>query len=407
MEEHGLPLHFREVIGAIYKGAMGRVRGAFGEVSEPFPINRGVLQGDILSPVLFIMCLNSIWMRSELPPDGWQITEDWLLSEISYADDIVLIETTTSTTQERLQRLGDISLSTASMSISIPKTMHMTVVKAKKTSPTTLVEATEISKFHCDICNRGFPTIRGVSSHKRFCRGSVEEELANPRGRKYQKADKIIKFNKRSALVEADPKVVYNGLPLNNVHQFRYLGSQTEASGGCELELEYRIGYASGAFKAHSGIWKNMIFCLDFKIRLFKVCILSILLYGCESWKMTRKMVRNLRGFTARCFARITNVRVAAMEDVVHYVDVILMVERRRWKWLGHAIRMSKSRNPYRCLDLLDYQPGSLLAHLPLNLRNIDNRFLVASNRTDWMERTFLDRITLKTLLMQYPVGAN
>ena len=163
---------------------------------------------------------------------------------------------------------------------------------------------------------------------------------------------------------------------------------------------------ASGAFKAHSGIWKNMIFCLDFKIRLFKVCILSILLYGCESWKMTRKMVRNLRGFTARCFARITNVRVAAMEDVVHYVDVILMVERRRWKWLGHAIRMSKSRNPYRCLDLLDYQPGSLLAHLPLNLRNIDNRFLVASNRTDWM-RTFLDRITLKTLLMQYPVGAN
>jgi hypothetical protein len=70
MEEHGLPLKIREVIGAMDKNAMGRVRGSFGAKSEPFSIKRGVLQGDILNPVLFIMCLNFIWYRCEEPNDG-------------------------------------------------------------------------------------------------------------------------------------------------------------------------------------------------------------------------------------------------------------------------------------------------------------------------------------------------
>ena len=77
------------------------------------------------------------------------------------------------------------------------------------------------------------------------------------------------------------------------------------------------------------------------------------------------------------------------------YVNVIEMIEKRRWKWLGHVIRMNPTRNPHRCLSILDYSAGSLLAHLNLNMRDLHMRIKLAQNRTEWMTVTYLSRITL------------
>jgi hypothetical protein len=35
-------------------------------------------------------------------------------------------------------------------------------------------------------------------------------------------------------------------------------------------------------------------------------------------------------------------------------INVIDMIEKRRWKWLGHVIRMNSLRNPLQCLTILD-----------------------------------------------------
>jgi hypothetical protein len=51
-------------------------------------------------------------------------------------------------------------------------------------------------------------------------------------------------------------------------------------------------------------------------------------------------------------------------------IDVIWYIDKRRWQWLGHVLRMSSDRNPHRALELLKPSPGSLLAHLNLELRS-------------------------------------
>ena len=33
------------------------------------------IEGDILSPLLFLVCLKSIWKRAVIPGDGWQVTQ--------------------------------------------------------------------------------------------------------------------------------------------------------------------------------------------------------------------------------------------------------------------------------------------------------------------------------------------
>ena len=88
------------------------------------------------------------------------------------------------------------------------------------------------------------------------------------------------------------------------------------------------------------------------------------------------------------------------MSIVLSQINVIDIIEKRRWKWLGHVIRMDKKRNPYKCLSIIDNSPGSLLAHLPLNIRNLDSRNLAAQDRSEWMNKTFFRRITLN---MQCP----
>jgi len=77
--------------------------------------------------------------------------------------------------------------------------------------------------------------------------------------------------------------------------------------GSDEDEVEDRVAKSQGAFISFSGIWRDRNCPLELKIRLFNVYILSILLYGCESWKVTKKILCNVRGFTARCYARMVD----------------------------------------------------------------------------------------------------
>ena len=38
-------------------------------------------------------------------------------------------------------------------------------------------------------------------------------------------------------------------------------------------------------------------------------------------------------------------------------------IDRRRWQWLGHVLRMSPDRNAHKALKLLDFEHGSLVHH--------------------------------------------
>jgi rRNA maturation endonuclease Nob1 len=54
-------------------------------------------------------------------------------------------------------------------------------------------------------------------------------------------------------------------------------------------------------------------------------------------------------------------------------------------------------RNPHQCLIVLDdFRTDNLLAHLPLNIRSVASRSEAAKN-TDWMTKTYFERISLNT----------
>ena len=60
---------------------------------ESFQIDRGVLQGDITSPLFFILALELLLTRHDTPTPGSGVSlADTLIRLLGYADDVVVAE---------------------------------------------------------------------------------------------------------------------------------------------------------------------------------------------------------------------------------------------------------------------------------------------------------------------------
>ena len=81
----------------------------------------------------------------------------------------------------------------------------------------------------------------------------------------------------------------------------------------------------------------------------------------------------------------------ARYSEAMCHIDIIYLIDRRRWQWLGHVLRMSPDRNAHKALNLLDFEPVSLLRHLPSYYHNLDSAIELARDRKNG--KKFLKRI--------------
>ena len=75
--------------------------------------------------------------------------------------------------------------------------------------------------------------------------------------------------------------------PLPYTDQITYLGYTVRHDGGAGSDNSNRIGKARNAFKMLSPVWKSQQYKTHTKLKLYKSCVVSIVLYGSECWRMT------------------------------------------------------------------------------------------------------------------------
>ena len=75
-----------------------------------------------------------------------------------------------------------------------------------------------------------------------------------------------------------------DGRELEDDESFVYLGAIVCTSGGAEEDIGARLGKARTAYNKLRTVWKNNQFSRMTKIRIFKSNVISVLLYGCETW---------------------------------------------------------------------------------------------------------------------------
>ena len=81
---------------------------------------------------------------------------------------------------------------------------------------------------------------------------------------------------------------------LLNGNAIEEAGSMMSTSGDGEEEILARISKGSQAFASLQSTWRSRNISQKTKIRSFKSNVLSTLLYGAESWKMTKTISHKL-----------------------------------------------------------------------------------------------------------------
>jgi hypothetical protein len=147
--------------------------------------------------------------------------------------------------------------------------------------------------------------------------------------------------------VNVDKKVNINinGQDVEEVESFSYLGSVMTKDGGAEADIRSRLGKARGVFARLRPIWRSSQYRRETKLRIYQSCVIPVVLYGSECWRMTEKDSSTLAAFHTSCLRKICRIfwpeTISNKEllKMTRQEDLRDTIKRRRWRWIGHALR--------------------------------------------------------------------
>ena len=129
------------------------------------------------------------------------------------------------------------------------------------------------------------------------------------------------------------------GTPLKLVDKFTYLGSSVEST---EKDIETRLAKAWTAINRLSIIWKSDL-TDKMKRSFFQAAVTSILLYGCTTWTLTKRLEKKLDGNYTRMLCAILN-RSWRQQPTRHQLyghlpPIMKTIQVRRARHAGHCWR--------------------------------------------------------------------
>ena len=144
-----------------------------------------------------------------------------------------------------------------------------------------------------------------------------------------------------------------NGTPLKLGDKFTYLGSSVAST---EKDIDTRLTKAWTAINRLSITWKSDL-TDKMKRSFFQAAVASILLYGCTTWTLTKRLEKKLDGNYTRMLRAILikswRQHPTKHQLYDHLLPITKTIQVRRARHAGHCWR---SRNELIC-DVLLWTP--------------------------------------------------
>ena len=123
------------------------------------------------------------------------------------------------------------------------------------------------------------------------------------------------------------------------VSDYVYLGSYISSS---EKDFNTRKGKAWAACNAMNKIWSSNL-DNNFKLKIFKAAIEPILMYGSETWTLSKKLEKRLDGTYTRLLMRVQNISWKSHPTKTFIYNslppISSLVQSRRVQFAGHCCR--------------------------------------------------------------------
>ena len=148
------------------------------------------------------------------------------------------------------------------------------------------------------------------------------------------------------------------GEDVEVVERFTYLGSDIHVSTGCESEVNKLLGRVWGVMDSlDNGVWCCWYLCGRTKVRVFRSLVLPVLLYGGETWTLTRDLRWGLNPFGTRSLQRILGYRwsdFVSNEQLLRETQmrfVTCIVHEYQLQLYGHVARFPDADPAHRILS--------------------------------------------------------
>ena len=145
--------------------------------------------------------------------------------------------------------------------------------------------------------------------------------------------------------------VMLNGEALEEVDQFKYLGSVIAANGGVEADVHHRVNEGCKVLGAMKGVMKYRGLGMNVKKVLYEKVVVPTVMYSSESWGMKVTERQKLSVFEMKCLRSMTGVswldrvrnkvvraRTGVRRELAARVDMNVL------RWFGHVERMDIER---------------------------------------------------------------
>ena len=171
------------------------------------------------------------------------------------------------------------------------------------------------------------------------------------------------------------PFIMLQSQPLKEVESFPYLGGEIGQSISVEREVSASRSRGLG---------------IATKVCIFRTLVLSVLLFGAETWTVTQHDICKLNSFQVRCLRDILGitlwkqVRNTDILERTKMVPVEEQLRQRHLQWFGHVWRIPTSRPQRQLLRCRSSGRGRPTGGAPLRWCDLINRDL--RGITNWTE---------------------
>jgi len=154
---------------------------------------------------------------------------------------------------------------------------------------------------------------------------------------------------------------IYNS-SIERVKEFKYLGTTLTNKNYIQEEIKSRLKSGNACDYSVQHLLYSSLLSKNLKIKIRRTVILTVVLYGCETWSLTFKEERRLRVVENRLLRRIfgpkrdevtgewRKLHNGEIKVMYYSSNIIWVIRSRRMRWAGHVAYIGERRGVYRVL---------------------------------------------------------
>jgi len=149
---------------------------------------------------------------------------------------------------------------------------------------------------------------------------------------------------------------------IERVEEFKYLGTTLTDQNSIHEVIKSRLKLGNACYHSVQNLLSSRLLSKNLKIKIYRTIILTVVLYGCETWSLTLREERRLRVFENRVLRKVfgpkrdevtgewRKLHNEELNDLYFLPNIVRVVKSRQMKWAGHVVRMGVDRGVHKVL---------------------------------------------------------